>query len=87
MLPGAASLNNISIGVAGGNSDIAVEKVLSGSRITFNQTNIGAIARIITGIIALCASRISFTAAPMEINRAPNIRTAKDWNTNNQIII
>ena len=87
ILTGAPSLSSNSIGVAGGNSDMAREKVLSGSRITFVNTNKGAITSTITGIIALCASRISFTAAPMEINRAPNIRTAKDWNTNNQIIM
>jgi hypothetical protein len=61
MLTGAPSLNSMSIGVAGGNRDIAIEKVLSGSRMIFENTNKGAIASTITGIIALCASRISFT--------------------------
>ena len=53
MLTGAPSLSSISIGVAGGNSDIAIEKVLSGSRMIFENTNKGAIASTITGIIAL----------------------------------
>jgi hypothetical protein len=61
ILTGAPSLSSISIGVAGGNSDMAREKVLSGSRMIFENTNKGAIASTITGIIALCASRISFT--------------------------
>lgn len=57
MLTGAPSLSSISIGVAGGNSDIAIEKVLSGSRMIFENTNKGAIASTITGIIALPAYR------------------------------
>ena len=66
----------INIGVTGGKSDITVASVDVGSRTIFIQTNIGDIAIIITGVIKLCDSFISETAAPMAINMEPYMNTA-----------
>src|SRR5258706_15227704 len=57
--PGLLAMrSSINIGVAGGNKEIAREKVLDGDCMTGTQTNTGIITRSIAGTIMLCASRI-----------------------------
>src|SRR5437016_4695528 len=64
-MPGGAAMRaTISIGVAGGKNDIAVAKVLVGSRMTLSQTNSGIIVTSVTGVSIACASLRSVQAAP-----------------------
>jgi hypothetical protein len=57
---------------------LTAAKVEFGSRTTLNQTNIGLTSSSMTGVIMLCASFMSVTAAPIAMKIEPNIKTASD---------
>lgn len=64
--PGGIAIRaNISIGVAGGNSEIIFENRLDGESNTGPKHIIGIMTSIMIGVIKLCASRISEQAAPI----------------------
>src|SRR5262245_57356415 len=65
-IPGGTAWRiTISIGVAGGKSDIVSAIVEFGSRTMLSHTNIGDTSSSMTGVIMLCASFMSVTAAPI----------------------
>ena len=67
---------NINMGVAGGNSEITLEKVLDGESRIGPIQNMGMITNNMTGVIKLCASLISEQAAPIAEKIEPKMTRA-----------
>ena len=74
---GIAILANINMGVAGGNNEIALENTLDGESRIGPKHIIGIMTNNITGVIKLCASRISEHAAPIAEKIDPKITREK----------